>query len=238
MECNVSNFNFNLMDAFVKISLHTKEEILSLQGLLFRDFDNFGIICPKIHIPESEFKTITIFSPTCSREFEFSCSLSNIEDDFLTYISLEELVVNKKTITHRERTYTQDELATLRYCTKQNFLALDTQNDSYFGTYIDGISKQVMRGTSFEFINPLKEEYALDTKYMFVSISDANLYHGSPLVVEKTAQNNNRQLIKTQYISGILTTNPENASLTKIKKYNNLGILITYKSVQDFFKKF
>lgn len=236
MECNVKNLKFNLMDSFVRISLNTKNEILNLQGLFFRDFENFGLIVPKIHIDEKEFRTVTIISPTCDMEFEFKCSLSNIDDDYLSYIPLIELGVNGKNLIHINRAYSQEQLSVLRYCTKQNFSQPLAQNDSYFGTYLEGLSKQVMRSSAHEIIKPLREEYSLDADFMYISIPDVFLYHGSPFIVETTIQED-KQLIDIQSIKGILTANIEIKSI-KTNKLNNLGMLITLKSIQDFFKKF
>lgn len=222
---------FNLLDAFVKVQLRKKDgKEYDLQGILFRDNTDFGIILPLMSDVEEGLETITINSPLYPREFEFTPTKDfiGIKNDFLMFLPIEEIECNGE-IKHKTRVYSKEELSTIRYTMRSHFGCFNEIKSSYFLSYLGGITKGMVCNLGFSFLGYTNQE-DLQNKFSFVSTQDAFLYDGSPFI-----NNNMDNMYPLEIIQGIFIKNPE--KIPDLKNMPNMGIVVGFNEVFDLMRK-
>lgn len=224
--------NFNVLDAFVQVELEMEEGEKNLQGILFRDNSDFGIIIPRITGIEEGLKLITIKSPLYPREFEFTPTkdFMAIENEYLMFLPIEEIECNGE-LKHKTRVYSKEELRSIRYVMSNHFGYLSNVEYYYFLTYMNGLTKGIVTNTMFRDLGYTQEEDG-QNGYNFVSVLDASLYDGSPLIA--TNQNNIFPNPK-ELIQGIFIKNPE--YIPELENMPNTGIVVGADFVFDLIKK-
>ena len=225
--------NFNLVDAFVKVDLRKKNgEEYNLQGIFFRDRSDFGIILPVIKDIEDGLELITIDSPRYSREFEFNATrdFMIIKNDYLMMIIIEELFEIEGELKHKTRAYTKEELIeSIRYVMEVHFEKRNNWEYSYFPTCMNRITNGIVRNECYAFLMYNNQEDILKG-YQFINTLDAELYNGSPLII-----NYSEGIIQREAILGIFIKNPE--SIPELKKLPNTGIIVYYDIIMDLISR-
>lgn len=224
----------------VELGLDNGKEYYS-QGILFRDKTDIGVIIPRIKEIEEGLKTITIKSPLYSREFEFSVSkdFMILKNDYLMFIPIEELECNGE-LKHRTKVYSKDELKTLRYVMGIHFHSpyYDGEDCFFYSerlyTYLFGKSKEILRTNQINYLSEIPSiiDGAEDDEksFIFVSILDAELYNGSPVVAKY--YNNGKEV---NNINGIFIKNP--VSMPELEELPNTGIVVFKDVVEDLIKR-
>ena len=222
----------------VELGLANGKEYYS-QGILFRDETDIGVIIPTIKEIEEGLKTITIKSPLYPREFEFSVSKDfvAIENDYLMFLPIEELECSKE-IKHRTKVYSKEELKTLRYVMEVHFHGPYYDGEDCFCyservyTYFFGKSKEILRTNQINYLSEIPSiiDTPKDDSFIYVSILDAELYNGSPVVARY--YNNGKEV---NNINGIFIKNP--VSMPELKKLSNTGIVIFNDIIKDLIRK-
>ena len=224
----------------VELGLANGKECYS-QGILFRDKTDIGVIIPTIKEIEEGLKTITIKSPLYPREFEFSVSKDfvAIKNDYLMFLPIEELECNSE-LKHRTKVYSKDELKTLRYVMGIHFHSpyYDGEDCFFYSerlyTYLFGKSKEILRTNQINYLSEIPSIVDVseddEKSFIFVSILDAELYNGSPVVAKY--YNNGKEV---NNINGIFIKNP--VSMPELKKLSNTGIIIFKDVVEDLIKR-
>ena len=224
----------------VELGLANRKECYS-QGILFRDKTDIGVIIPTIKEIEEGLKTITIKSPLYPREFEFSVSKDfvAIKNDYLMFLPIEELECNSE-LKHRTKVYSKDELKTLRYVMGIHFHSpyYDGEDCFFYSerlyTYLFGKSKEILRTNQINYLSEIPSIVDVseddEKSFIFVSILDAELYNGSPVVAKY--YNNGKEV---NNINGIFIKNP--VSMPELKKLSNTGIVIFKDVVEDLIKR-
>lgn len=224
----------------VELGLANGKEYYS-QGILFRDKTDIGVIIPMIKEIEEGLKTITIKSPLYPREFEFSVSKDfvAIKNDYLMFLLIEELECSKE-IKHRTKVYSKEELKTLRYVMGIHFHSpyYDGEDCFFYSeriyTYLFGKSKEILRTNQINYLSEIPSIVDVseddEKSFIFVSILDAELYNGSPVVAKY--YNNGKEV---NNINGIFIKNP--VSIPELKKLSNTGIVIFKDVVEDLIKR-
>ena len=184
-------------------------------------------------------KTITIKSPLYPREFEFSVSKDfvAIKNDYLMFLPIEELECSKE-IKHRTKVYSKEELKTLRYVMEVHFHGPYYDGEDCFCyservyTYFFGKSKEILRTNQINYLSEIPSiiDAPKDDSFIYVSILDAELYNGSPVVARY--YNNGKEV---NNINGIFIKNP--VSMPELKKLSNTGIVIFKDVVEDLIKR-
>lgn len=232
----------NLSEGFIEVELGLAngKECYS-QGILFRDETDIGVIIPTIKEIEEGLKTITIKSPLYPREFEFSVSKDfvAIKNDYLMFLPIEELECNSE-LKHRTKVYSKDELKTLRYVMGIHFHSpyYDGEDCFFYSerlyTYLFGKSKEILRTNQINYLSEIPSIVDVseddEKSFIFVSILDAELYNGSPVVAKY--YNNGKEV---NNINGIFIKNP--VSMPELKKLSNTGIVIFKDVVEDLIKR-
>lgn len=222
----------NLLDAFVQVELRKGNgQEYELQGILFRDNSDFGIILPAIKGIEEGLSLITIKSPLYPREFEFTPSPNFlvIRNEYLMFVPIEEIECGGE-IKHKTRVYSKEELSSIRYVVKNHFVNNIQWESSYLCTYLMGITKGVVTNGMYNFFGYTSQE-DLSQNIRFVNILDAKLYDGSPLII-------NYSYDKINFytgIQGIFIKNPE--SIPSLKELPNTGILVSIDIINDIIRK-
>ena len=224
----------------VELGLANGKECYS-QGILFRDKTDIGVIIPTIKEIEEGLKTITIKSPLYPREFEFSVSKDfvAIKNDYLMFLPIEELECNSE-LKHRTKVYSKDELKTLRYVMGIHFHSpyYDGEDCFFYSerlyTYLFGKSKEILRTNQINYLSEIPSIVDVseddEKSFIFVSILDAELYNGSPVVAKY--YNNGKEV---NNINGIFIKNP--VSMPELKKLSNTGIVIFNDIIKDLIRK-
>ena len=224
----------------VELGLANGKECYS-QGILFRDKTDIGVIIPTIKEIEEGLKTITIKSPLYPREFEFSVSKDfvAIKNDYLMFLPIEELECNSE-LKHRTKVYSKDELKTLRYVMGIHFHSpyYDGEDCLCYSeriyTYLFGKSKEILKTNRINYLSEIPSIVDVseddEKSFIFVSILDAELYNGSPVVAKY--YNNGKEV---NNINGIFIKNP--VSMPELKKLSNTGIVIFKDVVEDLIKR-
>ena len=224
----------------VELGLANGKEYYS-QGILFRDKTDIGVIIPTIKEIEEGLKTITIKSPLYPREFEFSVSKDfvAIKNDYLMFLPIEELECNSE-LKHRTKVYSKDELKTLRYVMGIHFHSpyYDGEDCFFYSeriyTYLFGKSKEILKTNRINYLSEIPSIVDVseddEKSFIFVSILDAELYNGSPVVAKY--YNNGKEV---NNINGIFIKNP--VSMPELKKLSNTGIIIFKDVVEDLIKR-
>ena len=224
----------------VELGLANGKECYS-QGILFRDKTDIGVIIPTIKEIEEGLKAITIKSPLYPREFEFSVSKDfvAIRNDYLMFLPIEELECNGE-LKHKARVYPKEELSTIRYVMGIHFHSpyYDGEDCFFYSerlyTYLFGKSKEILRTNQINYLSEIPSIVDVseddEKSFIFVSILDAELYNGSPVVAKY--YNNGKEV---NNINGIFIKNP--VSMPELKKLSNTGIVIFKDVVEDLIKR-
>lgn len=237
------NYN-NLMECFVRMNIKIEGDnscLIKTQGIVFGDLKRgiIGLITPKFLFDRDVqyMKNITIFSNLGDKEFEFELdkNMNVDETSYLFFIELRDLelkeVKSQSIIVDSKRAYTPQDLSNLKYCDVDDFrnrTFLTQPNYLYFCSFLMGMSASAVQNYHFSILFKSmhrRVSFRNTENFSFISMSDIDLYNGSPLIIE---QQNSRAKI-----GGILVSTPLSEDLSELKTFKNTGILIEYDAIKQ-----
>lgn len=220
----------NLWDCFFNIDIvDTKNKSHWVQGILFRDSEELGVITPNI-FDGLNFKTITLKSQLLQEDLEFSIEKASIgKNDLLVYIPLEELKINgSDQIVHKKRVYTKEQLLNLNYCIKQDFSYRENVLEDSVYSYLNNKNLKPIVDNRLYFLNYIQRNFFTREDFGYISIPDIQLYIGSPCI--SLSEVNSTYNPQTRYysITGIVSI------MKEFEMGNSTGICINAKAILDF----
>lgn len=232
---SLSSFRYwNLWDSFLNFELIDSEQNSYWgQGILFRDLDELGIILPNSFSDDRSFKSIIIRSNLLLNELEFSIEGTFFaKSELLAFIPLDELKISNNQISHKKRVYTKEQLSNLKYCMKRDFLDYPgtiIQRSVY--SFLDKNKNTPVVDNRIYFLIPIQPGFD-EKEFMYVSLPDIKLYHGSPCVTLTEVNSNFSDRTIQQYsITGIISADSHKIS-------ENTGVYIPVKVILDFINRF
>lgn len=221
MNYNNSISTYNPGDSIVGLNMvikkNNKNYEIFTQGIFFRENDEMGLITPKNNeiLNFDGDVIVTIIGKYLTQELEFTIS-SKVhigQTDFLMYIPINDLKVTGCEIVHKNKVYSKNILANIRYCMRSNFIQSLQWNTQYITySYLDGTSKNPITSNFLIFLG------RTDAGHSVIATWDIHMFNGSPAVyITNDNLGNSRYNIGGVIVSNIDTLNGKN---------NNIGIFV------------
>ena len=210
------------------MNIKTNKNTVFTQGIFFREGSEMGVIIPKNDVL-LEFKeeiTITIWGKYFSQELEFGVSSKTYigETEHLMYIPINDLKIEFNEITHINKAYNKTTLSGIRYCMESSFIFSNNYNTTRYVTYsyLKGFSKIPLENRSLNFLGRTESGKEI------ISVSDIQMFNGSPVVVEIFDPSKNTSTPST-LIEGILVT----ATIGSESISGGIGIFVTRDEILE-----